>query len=109
MAELAKEQSSTTSKWAFRASTFVVLPVAFLLLLRTIGEGMFLGWLISAASYVILLSALAVINRPSRGEYARVVKPIVRLLGMIVWSGFLAVVYFFLYYLIFDRGNMFPR
>jgi hypothetical protein len=108
-AEEASEQLSTSSKWLCKILTFLVMPAAFLCFLRTTGEGLLVGWLVTAGSYVIMLSALAFVNQPSGQKYREVIKPIVRLLGVVVWSGFLAGVYFFLYYIIFDRENLFPQ
>jgi uncharacterized membrane protein YagU involved in acid resistance len=105
----ASGQLSTCSKWPYRILTFLILPPAFLCFLRTTGEGLLVGWLIAAGSYVIMLSALAFVNQPSGQKYREVIKPVVRLLGVVVWSGFLAAVYFYLYYIIFDRENLFPQ
>lgn len=105
----ASEQSKGGSKWLYIILTFLVLPAAFLLPPHLMRESLFFSWLIAAGVYVILLSASAATNQPSKERYRRVFKPTVRLLGTVVWSGFLAVTYLFLYYITFDRENLFPQ
>jgi hypothetical protein len=102
-------QQGTSLRWLYIISMFLVLPAAFLLLPGSMAESLLFGWLITTGFYVIILSALAITNRPVKKEQGKVVKAMTRLLAIVVWSGFLAVAYYFLYYIIFDRENLFPR
>lgn len=68
-----------------------------------------LGWclLIAVVLYTLMLSALAFPNQPTRERYGRLFKPILSVVGMIFWSGFLAMAYVLLYFLVFDREIFF--
>lgn len=77
--------------------------------LRFAEQNLFWSLLVLVALYVGLLSALGITNQPSKERYRRTIRPVVRILGIFVWGGFLAVLYFFLYMIIFDRENFFPQ
>ena len=59
--------------------------------------------MILLAIYVIVFSSLSISKQPSKESYRRIIKPIVKTIGLMVWSGFLAILYIFLYLIIFDR------
>ena len=94
------------------ALIFVVTPLLWLLLLYLFGQQIVLGWLVIAAAYVATLLIGAHSNISERKESRRraeVWRILLAWLSPLFWGGILATPYFFLYMLIFDRGNFFPR
>jgi hypothetical protein len=106
----ASERSLTPVR-AFRGViTVAVIPAAWLLLNSTGStDTVFFGWAVAAAGYVILLSGLAITNRSIKETQPKFTATIARGLGVLVWGGVLAVLYLLLYYIVFDRNNLFPQ
>ena len=102
--------------WLYRAITFFLMPASQLMLIlidrQTILESAAIVWLVLCGCYVVLISALAIANLPE-GTKSRLPSPLVqtlvRILGSIVWGGFITAIYFFAYGLIFSRENLSPQ
>lgn len=105
----ASSQNIQVKEWLYRLLIYIFAPALFLLISRFGEENLIVGWLIFLAIYVALLSALGITNLSSKERHKKTVRPVVKILGIIVWSGFLAVAYLFLYMIIFDRENFFPQ
>jgi O-antigen ligase len=90
-------------KWFDRVMIFAIVPAAIVfVLLLTRGRALWL-WLTTVAIYATLLSVVGISNRTNEDKPRNRVKQIVRIMGMIVWSGFIAMFYFFVYLVIFHR------
>ena len=100
---------SRINVWPYRSLIYVVAPGLFISLSYFIGQNLVWVWLAVLAVYVVFLSALGITDQPSKEEYRRKLRPVVRTIGIIVWSGFLAMIYLFLYVILFDRENFFPQ
>jgi len=91
--------------WAYRGLRFVGVPTIILLLGFLLGAVIFWFWLIFLASYVALMSVLGTTTHPPANSKT-IVSRAVRLLGSVIWGGFLLVLYYSLYLIIFHYGDM---
>src|SRR5713226_9541681 len=86
-----------------RILTFVIVPITLFLLTCFIG-GYAIGiWLSALGMYTIFIAFVGMTNQAPQAESGRLIKRTARVLGMVVWGGFLALAYTFLYFFIFYR------
>ena len=102
-------QNIRVKKWRYKLLVYIFVPVVFLFFSSLGGQNLLIVWLCLVALYLILLSALGIARRPSEEKDKRTLRPVVKILGIIVSSGFLGVLYLFLYIKIFDRESFFPQ
>jgi len=86
--------------WLRRGLQFVILPLLWLSLfsLSTYFEGI---WLAILGLYIVLLSVSGIMNLPNRSK-SGMTQTLLGVLGPIVWSGFLAVLYALVHLVIFE-------
>lgn len=90
---------------------FFIVPLLFLLLTYWFREQVVLGWLIFTGVYAITLLIPAFAGKRSERRSHRVIETSRNLLAMLsplMWGGLIAIIYYVLYMLMFDRENFFP-
>ena len=78
---------------------FVLLPIAVLLAGRSIGNEILRAWIVVLGSYTVLITAVGLVGQ-TQHERPEMIQRTVRLLGSMVWEGFVVLAYFFVYNII---------
>src|SRR5215470_11098330 len=91
-----------------RALTFLVVPGCLVVFGQLFPKPVFWSWLTILTSYVVLISVLGVTNLPDANS-ERIIRPAVRMLGSVVWGGFLLMLYLLVYSLLFHYRDLAAR
>lgn len=106
------DRAVSENTWLRLALIFFVVPLFLLLLIRWLGEQVMLGWLLFTGAYAAALLIPAFTKKRDASGNSRTLgatRNFLSMLSPIVLGGLVAVIYFFLYMLTFDRENFFPR
>jgi hypothetical protein len=94
--------------WIHRGWRFIAVPLLWLIA-WFIGNYFALAWLIILGIYIALISAIGIINIPDQLNLSRKqmrMKRLFNVLGPFAWGGFLALLYWLTYVLIFHFEDL---
>ena len=105
------DQLAAATTYIGRLWRLIIIPLLWLLG-WTLSGYFALAWLVVLGIYILLISLMAIMNLPIEEHRSQLLvwAPILfRITGPIVWGGFLALLYWLTYLLIFHFGDLNAR
>ncbi len=94
--------------WTHKGLRFIVVPLFWLAAWFT-SSYFATAWLVVLGTYIILISAMGIMNIPGESDLSSKLVWVMRLfngLGPLAWGGFLALLYWLIYVLIFHFDGL---
>ena len=105
------DQLGAVTAYTGKLWRFIIIPLAWLLA-WTLSGYFALAWLVALSIYILLISLMAIMNSPNEGNQSHLLvwaPKLFTITGQLVWGGFLALLYWLTYLLIFHFEDLNAR